>query len=377
MKKIVLIYIVAFISSILLWNIIIANFIYDQSSEKESSLAQGKDPYSKFVAANEGYANFYTDNYGYNNDLIEGKKDDEFRILVLGDSITEAAQVKREDNFVSQLEKKLNDRGEKFRVLNFGRGGRALPDYIAFAQDYINALSPDYVVIQVNPGDFLVKSEASGNLHYITRESGNFILIKSEMDSLSQRFKYIKDKTGWLRPLVGYTAIGSINFMNSLELSSMVDKIKHVNIFGNQKSVDITSVNTQSESEQANYQLSREDLEIIEWEITKLIELYGKNIVFLAIPVAPYIENGEVQYNRNEKEEQMKKDIDTICAKYGIGYLDPLEDYIQLYKEINKMSMGFHNTKPGQGHLNKYGHEITAQKLLNFFETLNIENFDK
>src|SRR5438046_5379025 len=84
---------------------------------------------------------------------LPGKNDGPV-ILVMGDSITEAIQVKDTETYTYRLEATLRESGVSAFVLNAGASGRSMADYVGRAEVYQNLFHPDWVVIQVDWCDF-------------------------------------------------------------------------------------------------------------------------------------------------------------------------------------------------------------------------------
>jgi hypothetical protein len=51
------------------------------------------------------------------------------------------------------------------------------------------------------------------------------------------------------------------------------------------------------------------------------------------------------------------------CDDNGIIFVDMTEDFERLYNEEHILAHGFINTAVGEGHLNKYGHRVIAERL--------------
>ena len=76
------------------------------------------------------------------------------RILVLGDSFTEAAQVAERDSTVSRLESALNARGtDRYEVLNAGIGGWGTGQQLVYLREEGYRYTPDLVVVMLYLGN--------------------------------------------------------------------------------------------------------------------------------------------------------------------------------------------------------------------------------
>ncbi len=99
------------------------------------------------------------------------------RVLVLGDSFTEALQVDDDQVYTAVAARALQEAGLNVAVLNFGRSSASVADYIQWVGSCKSVFAPSWVVIQVQQQDFTedawktnksVKSAA-----YFTRDTGS------------------------------------------------------------------------------------------------------------------------------------------------------------------------------------------------------------
>lgn len=77
-----------------------------------------------------------------------------FPILVLGDSFTESLQIADDKVYTARVEALLAAEGVKVQVLNCGRAGNSVADYISKAALYQETFHPSWVVVQVQASDF-------------------------------------------------------------------------------------------------------------------------------------------------------------------------------------------------------------------------------
>lgn len=352
-KKIFKNYLLALIISIFLWNIIIGVFIYNQVDKQIDSFGGGKIPNTKIVWGKEGFGSCYTDNLGFNNDYINEKKGKKYRIVVLGDSFTEAMHVNRDDNYISLLSEKLNKNSDNFEVYNLGISGRSIADYIGFANDYLNKLSPDLVVVQVRVDDFQLNTNC--DFYKIVKNEGSYKTEKCVRgNQMRDKFKILRDNSGWFRPIIGYSFMRLEPSIKSVILF----KSKIMKFFNNQDFVGA------EKNKNKNNNKTNEDF--IAWQLEKMKEKYEDNLVFLNISMVPVINNNEVVLHEKEDKSFLKKIINDESKKRNINLLDTEEEFITYFKENNELPFGFYNTKPGTGHLNEGGHKIIANMLYDF-----------
>lgn len=361
MGKILKNYILALFFSILAWNLIIGNSIFNQATYINDPKLGNKYPANtRYVSDREGYANFVSDNFGFNNGYIETEpKAGVIRILSLGDSITESVQVGRNDNYSDRLEKKLNQAGGKFEVLNLGVSGKSIPDYIIYASGYISTFSPDFFIIKIEASDFLGDATDTSKQNFLIRKGGTFKIAAKENavdKTIIGRLKLIKDNSGWFQPIIKYTLIKLPKLRNILNGNS-----------GGEQSANETAAVSGENA-------LRTKEEMIDWQINKLKEAYGPKFIFIYISSNPAIVKGKIVATEDKETLETKKIIELDCKKYGVPFIDTTDDFNKFYYEKEKMPRGFNNNEPGAGHLNKDGHEIVADKLYNYLKNINLES---
>jgi len=112
-----------------------------------------------------------------------------FRIVTLGDSFTEALQVKLEEGYPKQLEEKLNraSNGRKYEVINFGTTGYGPDQYFLRLRDQAMLYEPDLVLV----GVFINDLDDLAELDLLHLEGGA-LRFKSfgPLEALSKQIKF-------------------------------------------------------------------------------------------------------------------------------------------------------------------------------------------
>lgn len=75
------------------------------------------------------------------------------RVLVVGDSFTEALQVDDAETFTHVAEARLSDQGRNVQVLNAGFSGRSAADHVALAPTYRPLIAPVWTVVAMTDSD--------------------------------------------------------------------------------------------------------------------------------------------------------------------------------------------------------------------------------
>ncbi len=105
---------------------VIKMLVYDAGTLNTSEFGFNYKPYSRFVLSKEGFATNKFDEYGFNNENVN---QDKKMVVFFGDSMTEALQVKRSDNFSELVRNSISN--SEIETLNLGMSGNSLADYIA------------------------------------------------------------------------------------------------------------------------------------------------------------------------------------------------------------------------------------------------------
>ena len=76
------------------------------------------------------------------------KKRGNFRIAVIGDSLTYGQGVDEDERFSNLLESKLRKFYDGVEVLNFGRPGAETGDHVVILKDVVTKIAPDFILLQ-------------------------------------------------------------------------------------------------------------------------------------------------------------------------------------------------------------------------------------
>jgi len=326
----------ALVINLIIWNFILGT--YNMFPKISDDLTFGKRYISdaKIINRIEGNAVNDTNNYGYlDDDFIKGEEN----IIVLGDSITEANQVKKEEKYVQILEAKWKERGIEIKVHNLAIAGKNAADYIYFGPKYLEKFNPEYVIIQLTLPDILDAFHPYNTNVYIDEQS-NLV----PYDSFSRLFKYRNE----------FTTINPLFYNTYVKLKSYL----------------IARSDQQGIRLRLFQKIQSQDDVIDEKKVNlvlgKLKEVYGKKFVILYL----HNINLEEQYNG-----QIDDDIDykyylfikQYCQRNNIHLIDATYSMLTHFNQTGKLVNGFVNNRVGAGHLNTEGHRVIAQIIDDYF----------
>ncbi|WP_062199773.1 SGNH/GDSL hydrolase family protein [Massilibacterium senegalense] len=339
---------IAVILALICWQVILMNTVNDSTGYKGHPDLGRIYKEGTYVHATEGYSRTHINSLGMREEEITEKEKNEFRILTLGDSFTEAFQVHDKYMYSTQLEsnlKKVNNFNVK--TINAGRSGACPAHYIHLADFYQNTLHQDYTVIQLNDGDFVEDMLDQTRNFYVEKDGKTF---KSVHNQDFQSANPLVQKFPQLKYLSGYTVfrLGADKAQKIAASSSSSDSSDETT---NEKPTTFNS----KDIEVINYD------SLVEWTIEELKKKYP-NVVVLYIPQINY-------YDLETPPSEIETLLEKHAANYDVDFINMREDFISYYEEYKTPAHGFHNTTPGTGHTNKIGHQLIATKLSNFFES--------
>lgn len=299
-------------------------------------------PGTTIIHSKEGYARHQLNELGLNDSSIEGKVN-ERKVIVLGDSYTEALEVDRSENFVSQLDERFGN----IDFINAGRGAYSPAHQLIVLSRLLETFKADQVLLVLSFGDStdiiktpkILQLDGAGNIlsmrpesekRFAAKDRFKVVLHNSALMTYLMR-RYATD----LRLLLKYIDEPRLIFSDNKQVSSPVDK----ELLFRQKLALFTYV-----FDEIN---KRAPLQIV----------YVPHIVYLAdgqAGVSPY-SAGEIDV------------ISAAARQSGVAFNSLDKVFIDDYKYTGEPAFGFHNTRiGGEGHLNSYGHVIAAQLIAQF-----------
>jgi len=327
--KILLKVFAALLISLLLWEVILENCVLKTNGSAVHPVLGTIYKQGYHLHATEGYSQTSINSYGMRGPEIAAKKTGEFRILVVGDSYTEAFQVTDDNTYSALLQAKLKNRCSEITVINAGRSGASPANYIHLADFYQSTINPDFVIIQLNDGDFVQDIFNKANHFYVVQENGTF-----KTEAKPNRPHRIVEKIPQLKPLVKLSIlqIGMEKTQNLLK--------------------DTPKINNLEAAQPAfrpNYS------EIIDWSLAELKNKYPNSMI-LYLPIVSYD-------NQVKPKSEVETWVEYYADKHSLPFINMRAFFLNYYAETLQPAHGFYNTMPGKGHVNEAGHRIIASQL--------------
>jgi lysophospholipase L1-like esterase len=330
---------VALLLSLIFWELILSQLILQKPTSQSHPVLGRIYGQGLYVQGKEGYGRTVLNELGLRSPPLGALPADAFRVLVLGDSYTQAMQVSDEVAFPEHLSELL---GTSSSVINSGREGGSPADYIALETFNKTTFQPDSVVVQLNEADF-------------TRD----------LLSKNQTFYYEPTAQGYTlrenKALVSSNALASrfVGLQSILNFSVMRLALERIE--------GLRAGKTDIAAPEAN-QPPQSDGSLERFVVQELKKAYSTPIL-LYIPEINYFANDYAEPHLTEQYlAEAARDAD-------VTFISLLPDFAELYKTEHKTAHGFANTQPGMGHINALGHQIVAERLVQALSPmLDIEN---
>lgn len=276
-------------------------------------------PNAFYSRLTEGTAHGKTNNEGFLNtyDYEEGMN---ISVLVMGSSHMEGYQVAQGDSVAGRLNELMGDKN----VYNIGTAAHNFLVCCSNFKAAVERYQPSkYVIIETRKLNFTADSLCSvlnGTLPELPDYSGGIFGLLSRNQYLRLVYKQLQ----------GFMEQGA-------------------------ESGEDTAAPTEQESETTGCMLDQ-----VLSRLGTTASEYGTKIVIFYHPSTQISTDGSLLLSG---EANAKAEFSYLCAKNGIIFLDMAERFQYEYDTNHILPHGFINSSVGNGHLNKYGHEMIADEI--------------
>lgn len=336
LRLLVVISLVIFLSEL----IVRTTLTHPVSSVSDAELGWTYKPYSTIYHTSEGRAINKMNSMGF-NDADPKIQDHVIQILVLGDSVTQALQVPRTENFTTLAEVMA----PCLDVFNAGRAGLSPLHYPIVLSRVTKSIKPDLNIIVISSGDL---SDMKNSNYEIIRDDTNEIII-----GLRLKEKPLSKLRVKLDPILSRSALATY----------LMQRIKAL----------IGSNKAQARNHSVAAFVSNKDEKHIHEILVYLLASMNSKVptAILYIPKFEYGANRKAftHIDSNEFERLLKN----AARGVGVPFLTTDTYMISSYSLHGQPGVGFHNKNILGGHLNKLGHQATAQALLDLVTSTGIQ----
>lgn len=339
MKKSFLIQIIQWLCALLLGMAIVSaiGFFYYRPvgwlERDKNATSAVWEPNTVVVNFLEGGGITRVDSRGYTNPW--GKELDDELVLCIGASYVQSKEVMESKKYTALLNDMLTSE-DKLKVYNLSRDAYLYPEIVAGFSAAIQEFPQTKVaVIDISNTDYSLEEleKALVEREYSEEQTGDKLYANlSKIEKLKIK---IKD----------YLPITSILKHQSSQMQ------------GQETNVDKASKETEEVSE-------TQYAEALDATMKQMREGFTGEIIILYHPSVILEEDGSMSLNQPKYRDVFEQ----VCKENGIVFADMGEDFLQAYEERKEVPYGFHNVTIGEGHLNKYGHQMIADRLYDLIE---------
>ena len=317
----------AFLLAVVVWEVLLSQLVLQKPTSQSHPVLGRIYGEGLYVQGKEGYGRTVLNELGLRSRPLETALEGQQRVLVLGDSYTQAMQVSDEVAFPQRLNDLL---GDNTRVINSGREGASPADYIALEEYNKTTFQPDVVVVQLNEADFTRDLLSNKQTFYYEETSQGYNLRENKSvvssNALASRFADLQ------------------SVFNFSVVRVALERVEAM-----RKGEPVPTPEVQTTSQQSDGSLEH-------FIVGELKQAY-QHPILLYIPEMDYF---SPDYAQPRATEQYLADA---AQKLGVTFISLRPDFVALYRNQNRTAHGFNNTQPGMGHINPLGHEIAAERL--------------
>ncbi len=329
-------------------------------------------PHAGFWNLSEGRVYVTTNSAGFRDREHTVKKPaGTFRIAVLGDSFSEAAQVKREDAFWSVMERELSkcDRFQNrvVEVLNFGISGYGTAQELQMLRHNVWQYEPDIVLLAFLPGN-----DVRNNSRELETDRGRpfFDLVDGQL-VLDESFRDAPEAVRFRES----TSIRIKDFLlRNVRVLSAVYRAKE-NLRARWQPTAISS--GEAGLDHFVFVPPRDEIWQRAWTITEGIialmheEVRAHKAKFVVVelnnavqvhPNPAFIANAAKELGGNDVEEPDRR-LRRLSEVRGFDFVSLTEPMRSTAQREKIYFHGFANTSPGSGHWNEQGHAIAGRLI--------------
>ena len=307
-------------------------------------------PNSTLFQAREGFQRLRLNEQGLNSPPLPPPDPRRTRILFVGDSITFAAQVPQDRKFVSRVGRSLPG----VETVNGGRDALGPQDWVPLLARLEPAVKPDLVVLMISRGDGFDLRDAAVR---IQRDGAGRPVGVSHSPSARDA---LQEELG---PLIRHSA-----------LATFLVRRANAEWTGLKNGDSWTGWLLRGGKAAGGGRNSGQevlDRPKIEAQLVDILDIVKRDrrLVMIAVPAYRYQSGGKVELEPRSKAEAGL--FEAAARRAGIPFIDVAPAMVAAYARGGRPLTGFANSRIGEGHLNREGHEVVAAAITNGLEGLH------
>lgn len=272
----------------------------------------------------EGISFMRLDSNGFNNP--KGITSEDIDILLMGSSHMEALQVNPQQTTVTLLNEYLPD----YKTYNISMSGHLIYHCV----DNLDAALTTY-----NPSSYVIIETADLSLNE-----------QSMQEAVNHTRNRIKSSKGGSYYLSRY--IPSVN--------TILQKLKNWKAISAVRNVSVDSATDNQENSPSISDHYQNTLQDFLGYAKATASSHDCQLIICYHPLVSISKDGSLIC---ETDPEYYEIFSSICEQNDILFVDMTSDFVNAYQSNSIVPNGFVNSEIGAGHINKYGHQMIAQKL--------------
>jgi len=254
------------------------------------------------------------------------------RVLVLGDSFTEALEVNDDEVFTAVAQERLEREGVNLSLVNGGTAGRSAADYVAFVARHLELVKPAWTVIVLRDDDLAEDTVRYAKTRFVRDPEGRLTTLIDEPRSIGEVRELL-----WSSPSVflRYTAYRINKFAEAAaEEPPLFFAADHEGKMPEATDYGVYPV--------------EEALDLVK-------AAYDGRVTVISLPYLAF-------QPPRVLDSEVRRRMLAHCAKIGLSCLEPAEPFLALARDY-RSPFGFLNSQFNFGHMNPAGHAALAETL--------------
>jgi hypothetical protein len=270
------------------------------------------------------------------------------KVIVLGDSFTEALEVDDDQTYFHVAQEKLAAQGIKLGLVGLGLAGRSVADYVGFAERHKKLFHPVWTVVTIRDDDVAEDTVRPAKTSFRRGPDGKLAVSFDEERSAPG----LRDAL-WNAPsiFVRYTAYRAHKFAEAAEAEPpMFFAASHEGAAAPKPEAGFAPGREPQVGDYGVYP--------VEEELGMLRQAYDGRLTIVFIPYIDFQAGGEPRINDSPIRQRVLK----YCAATGLSCVEPVVPFLAMARQY-KSPFGFTNTKFNYGHMNAGGHALVGEEL--------------
>jgi hypothetical protein len=255
--------------------------------------------------------------------------------LIVGDSHVVAQAVRDEETMGAVVERLARAAGRPLNVRQYGWTSANAPTYLASAASLLRSRNPAWVAVILNAANISVEAlTTSQNWRMAVAPDGAFRLIDMRSPQPTSRMQNTRQQMS----------------RSALALALW----RRFGLIQNQASNE-PAFGQGEPPGQRDPQLGLEAARVPRATVLGLRKAYGRRLLIIYVPAF-----FGTHYDSSDPIEQ---EVLALCAQEGVACISMRGALARERHDQLRLSRGFHNTAPGEGHFNSTGHLVIGREI--------------